>query len=264
MSTTKIPKKVHERITAGLRRYQPIVRKLKERDISEADTVTVVKDMLSDIFGYDKYTELTSEQQIRGTFCDLAVRVGEKVHYLAEVKSAGTSLNENHLRQAVNYGAHHGIEWVLLTNAITWKVYRIKFAQPIDWDEVCCIEMGDVSSRSNDDLTRLYMLCRESVSTDVLKAYHRQSQILNRYVLSELLQAEPALSALRREFRRLFDLKTSNEELHSMLVNLVIKRDAVDGDAPKVAKATVKKALSALSRKQAKVSAPAPLSAGAE
>ncbi len=148
--------------------------------------------------------------------------------------------------------AHHGIEWVLLTNAITWKVYRIKFAQPIDWDEVCCIEMGEISSRSADDLAKLYMLCRESVSTDVLKAYHRQAQILNRYVLAELVQSEPLLSILRREFRRLFDLKTSNEEIHSMLVNLVIKRDAVDGDSPKTAKATVRRAVSGLSRKQAK------------
>lgn len=96
----RLPKKVHDRLVAGLRRYQPIVRKLAARDISEADTVTVIKDILSDVFGYDKYAELTSEQQIRGTFCDLAIKVGEKVHYLCEVKSAGTSLNDNHLRQA--------------------------------------------------------------------------------------------------------------------------------------------------------------------
>ncbi|MBA3512298.1 type I restriction enzyme HsdR N-terminal domain-containing protein [Sphingomonas sp.] len=251
-----IPKKVQDRLVAGLRRYQPIVRKLKERDISEADTVTVVKDMLSDIFGYDKYTELTSEQQIRGTFCDLAIRVGEKVHYLAEVKSAGTSLNDNHLRQAVNYGAHHGIEWILLTNAITWKVYRIRFAQPIDWDEVCCFEVGELSSRANDDMAKLFMLCRENVSTDVLKQYHRQSQILNRFVVAELLQSDALLSTLRREFKRLFNMKTSNEELHSMLLNLVIKRDALDGDASKAAKVTVKKAVSTISRKQAKVEPP--------
>lgn len=259
-----IPKRVQDRLVAGLRRYQPIVRKLKERDISEADTVTVVKDMLSDIFGYDKYTELTSEQQIRGTFCDLAIRVGEKVHYLAEVKSAGTSLNDSHLRQAVNYGAHHGIEWILLTNAITWKVYRIRFAQPIDWDEVCCFEFGELSSRSNDDLAKLFMLCRESVSTDVLKAYHRQAQILNRYVVAELLQSDSLLSTLRREFKRLFEMKTSNEELHSMLLNLVIKRDALDGDASKAAKATVKKAVSTISRKQAKASLPPSVNSPAE
>src|SRR5690348_13098541 len=113
MAVTRIPKKVQDRLMAGLRRYQPIVRKLRERDISEADTVTVVKDILADLFGYDKYTELTSEHLIRGTFCDLAIKVGDKVHYLAEVKAAGTTLADNHLRQAVNYGSHHGIEWVL-------------------------------------------------------------------------------------------------------------------------------------------------------
>lgn len=227
----KIPKKVQDRLVAGLRRYQPIVRKLGERDISEADTVTVIKDMLTDIFGYDKYTELTSEQQIRGTFCDLAIKVEGKVHYLAEVKSAGTSLNENHLRQAVNYGAHQGIEWILLTNAIVWKVYRIKFGQPIDWDEVYCFDMAEVSSRSMDDLSKLFMLCRESITSDALDAFHRQAQIVNRYVLSELLQADPVVATLRKEFRRLFDgLKVGDDELRIMLTNDVIKRDALDGD----------------------------------
>jgi predicted type IV restriction endonuclease len=66
-----------------------------------------------------RLTAPTSEQQIRGTFYDLAVKVGDKIRYLTEVKSAGTTLAESHLRQVVNYGAHHGIEWVVLTNAIT-------------------------------------------------------------------------------------------------------------------------------------------------
>lgn len=61
----KIPKKVSDRIVSGVRRYQSIVKKAAERDVSEADTVTIVKDIMSDLFGYDKYAELTSEQQIR-------------------------------------------------------------------------------------------------------------------------------------------------------------------------------------------------------
>lgn len=249
----KIAKKTQDRLVAGLKRYQPIVRKLAERDISEADTVTVIKDMLTDIFGYDKYTELTSEQQIRGTFCDLAIRVEGKIHYLAEVKSAGTTLNDNHLRQAVNYGAHQGIEWILLTNGIIWKIYRIKFGQPIDWEEVYCFDMGALSSRSQDDLSKLYMLCRESISTDALQAYHKQAQILNRYVISELVQSDAVVGALRKELRRLFDgLKTTDEELRILLTNDVIKRDAIDGDAPKAAKALVKKVTGALARKAAK------------
>lgn len=252
----KISKKTHDRLVAGLRRYQPIVRKLAERDISEADTVTVIKDMLCDIFGYDKYAELTSEQQIRGTFCDLAVRVEGKIHYLAEVKSAGTTLNESHLRQAVNYGAHEGIEWVILTNAIVWKIYRIKFAQPIDWEEVYCFDMGALSSRSADDLAKIAMLCRESISTDALQAFHKQAQILNRYVLAELLLSDAVVGTVRKELRRLFDgLKTSDDELRILLANDVIKRDTLDGDVPKAAKALVRKAGQAIARRAAKDSA---------
>lgn len=252
----KLAKKTQDRLVAGLKRYQPIVRKLAERDISEADTVTVIKDMLTDIFGYDKYAELTSEQQIRGTYCDLAIRVDGKVHYLAEVKSAGTTLNDNHLRQAVNYGAHHGIEWIILTNAIIWKVYRIKFGQPIDWDEVYCFDMGAISARSQEDLAKLGMLCRENISTDALQAYHKQAQILNRFVIAELMQSDAVVGALRKELRRLFDgLKTSDEELRVFLTNDVIKRDAIDGDAPKAAKAMVKKANGALAKRAAKAAA---------
>jgi hypothetical protein len=252
MSSVKIPKKVQDRLVASLKRYQPIVRRLAERDISEADTVTVIKDMLTDIFGYDKYLELTSEQQIRGTFCDLAIKVDGKVHYLAEVKSAGTTLNDNHLRQAVNYGAHHGIEWILLSNAITWKVYRIKFSQPIDWEEVYCFDMSVLSSRSGEDLAKLFMLCRESISSDALQEFHRQAQILNRYVIAELLMGDAIVGALRKEMRRLFDgVKTSDEELRTLLSNEVIKRDTLDGEAPKTAKTAVKRAITALAKKQA-------------
>lgn len=253
--TLKIAKRTQDRLVAGLKKYQPIVRKLAERDISEADTVTVIKDMLTDIFGYDKYTELTSEQQIRGTFCDLAIRVEGKIHYLAEVKSAGTTLNDNHLRQAVNYGAHQGIEWILLTNGIIWKVYRIKFGQPIDWEEVYCFDMGALSTRSADDLGKLAMLCRESISSDALEAFHRQAQIINRYVIAELLLSDANTALLRKELRRLFDIKVTDAELKILLANDVIKRDTLDGDAPKAAKATIKKATNALAKKAAKAAA---------
>jgi hypothetical protein len=253
MAMIKIPKKTQDRLVAGLKRYQPIVGKLRERDISEADTVTVIKDMLTDIFGYDKYTELTSEQQIRGTFCDLAIKVEGKIYYLAEVKSAGTNLNDNHLRQAINYGAHQGIEWIILSNAIEWKIYRIKFGQPIDYEEVFSFDVTKLSSRSSDDLSKLFMLCRESISSDSLADYHRHAQIVNRYIIAELLQSDAMLAALRRELRKLFDgVRATEEDLLLILTSDVMKRDTIDGDPPKAAKSVVKKAVGALARKAAK------------
>jgi hypothetical protein len=249
----KIAKKTQDRLAAGLKKYQRIVRQIAERDVSEADTVTVIKDMLSEIFGYDKYEELTSEQQIRGTFCDLAIRVEGKVHYLAEVKSAGTNLSENHLRQAVNYGAHEGIEWIILTNSVEWRIFRIKFGQPIDWEEVCSFNITELSMRSQDDVEKLAMLCRESVSSDALDAFHKQAQIVNRFVIAEVLQSEQVISSVRREIRKLFDgIKVTDDQIRIILTNDVIKRDALDGDGPKAAKAMIKKVMAAQARRAAK------------
>lgn len=48
--------------------------------------MTIVKDLLSEVFGFDKYAELTSEL-IRGTYCDLAVKLDGKPRVLIEVKA---------------------------------------------------------------------------------------------------------------------------------------------------------------------------------
>jgi hypothetical protein len=61
----KIPAKVEMRMKDALKRFKPIVEQAKARDVGEADTSTLVKDILSDLFGYDKYSEITAEQQIK-------------------------------------------------------------------------------------------------------------------------------------------------------------------------------------------------------
>ena len=63
---------------------------------------------------------------------------------------------------------------------------------------------------------------------------------------------------LRKEFRRLFEgMKVGDEELRMLLANEVIKRDTIDGDAPKAAKTMVKRASNALAKKLAPKPEPA-------
>jgi ribosomal protein L12E/L44/L45/RPP1/RPP2 len=100
------------------------------------------------------------------------------------------------------------------------------------------------------------MLCRESISSDALAEYHRQAQIVNRYVVAELLQTDAVIAVIRRELRRLFDtVKVSEEEIRVILTNDVLKRDTLDGELPKEAKAMVKKAATTLAKRQAKAAA---------
>ena len=66
----KITKKTEERIKTGIAKFRKVLEIAKERDLNESDTVAIITDMLAEVFGYDKYLEVTSELAIRGTYCD--------------------------------------------------------------------------------------------------------------------------------------------------------------------------------------------------
>ena len=248
-----VPKKLIDRASNSLRNYQKIAESHRSRDVSEADTVTLVKDILADVFGYDKYSELTSEQQIRGTFCDLAVKIDGKIRYLIEVKAAGVTLNDNHIRQAINYAVHQGVEWVILTNAVCWRLYRIKFAQPVDAEEVVSIDFLALGTKSEEDQRRIFLFSREGLATNAMNLYHQHASILNPYTVAQVLMQEPTVSALRREIRKLFpDIKVSVEELTAMLQRGVLKREVQEGESVSAAAARVKKAGGKLARQSTK------------
>jgi hypothetical protein len=234
-----LPKKISERIVLGIKKYQPLLQSARSRDVGEADTVTIIKDMLSDIFGYDKYSEVTSEFAIRGTYCDLAIKFDNKLATLIEAKAIGIDLKEQHVKQAVDYAANQGIDWVILTNGNLWKVYKLIFSKPIDKELVVEIDFLQINSRLEKDIEKLYLLCKEGWLKSALGAYHTQQQALSRYFVGSILQTEPVLDVIRRELRRVSpDVKIDNEEIRQVLVNEVLKRDVVEGE--KVVEATKK------------------------
>lgn len=252
----KLPKKFVERIGASLKKYQRISTAQQKSDVAEADTVTLVKDILADVFGYDKYEELTSEHQIKATYCDLAVKIGGKLRLLVEVKSAGSSLAENHLRQVIDYGAHQGIHWVVLTNAVEWRLVRIYVANQISHEEVCRIVLGNLNPKSEDHLQQLFLFAKEGMSIDAMDAFHQHAQLFNRFTIAAIVRSEPVVNVVRRELRRLFpDVKVDNENLQAMIENEVIKREALEGEKAKEAATRIKKAVGKLERAKKKVGA---------
>src|SRR3990170_4864272 len=148
----KLPKKAADRIASGLKRFQAILTSAKASDINESDTVVVVMDVLQDIFGYDKYAEITSEHMIRSTFCDLAVKLDGTLAFLIEVKAIGLELKEQHIKQAVDYAANQGCEWVALTNGVSWRVYRVTFSKPIEHELVVDFDLLALNSRNAEHI----------------------------------------------------------------------------------------------------------------
>jgi hypothetical protein len=238
-----IPKRVSERLAAGIKKFQPVLAAAKARDVGEADTVTIIKDMLSDVFGYDKYSELTSEFAIRGTFCDLATKIDGALQTLIEVKAIGLELKDSHVKQAIDYAANQGVDWVLLTNGICWRIYRLTFAKPIDQELVVDIDFSTLSPRSEKDLELLYLWCKEGWQRSVLGEYHTQKQALSRFFVGAMLQTEPVLEVIRRELRRLSpDVRIDTEQIKAVLQKEVIKREVIEGDKAEEAQKKIAKA----------------------
>jgi len=164
---------------SAVKNFQPILVTQKTRDVNEPDTVRIVTEMLTEIFGYDKFSEITAEHAIRGTFCDLATQIDGAIQLLIEVKAIGIELKDAHVKQAVDYAANKGVDWVVLTNAVTWRVYKVIFGKPIDHELVYEIDFIDFDTKKDDQLELLYVLTREGWVKSLLKELNEQRQALS-------------------------------------------------------------------------------------
>lgn len=226
---SNIPAKVQERLVNGLKRIQPIVLSAYKRDVNEADTVVIILETLSEIFGFDKFNEITREHAIRGTFVDLAIKLDGKLQLLIEAKAVGLDLKEMHLRQAIDYAANQGVEWVVLSNGRVWQIYHVTFGKPIDYDLVAEFNILEMNVKKPDDLSTLFLLSREGMTKSVLEEHHTQAQATNKYILAATVLSSPVLDVMRRELRRLNPgVKIDAQEIGELLREEVFKREVVE------------------------------------
>ena len=239
----KLPKKATARIAAGLKRFHPVLTAAKSRDVNESDTVVIIRDLLQEIFGYDKYAEITSEHMIRGTFCDLAVKLEGTLAFLIEAKAIGLDLKEQYVKQAVDYAANQGVEWVMLTNGATWKVYKVSFSKPIAHELVVDLDLLAMNPRNSEDIELLGLLAKEGWQKAHLGDYHAERQALSRFTLGALLLSDSILEVLRREIRRLSpEVRIDTAEIKGALETEVLKREVLEGEKAEAARKQVAKA----------------------
>ncbi|HUT59296.1 MAG TPA: type I restriction enzyme HsdR N-terminal domain-containing protein [Phycisphaerae bacterium] len=248
-----IPKKVTDRFIKAVPQYQKVLQVARNRDVNESDTVSILNDILGDVFGYDKYVEVTSEFAIRGTYCDLAMKVDDKVQFLVEAKAIGTDLKDNHVRQAIDYGANQGVQWVILTNGVEWRLYRIRFEKPVNFEVVCAFDFMSLNPRNGKDQELLFLLSKEGLKRNAREGFYERVQAVNRYVIGGLILSDRVLTTLRRELRKMADgLKVDVEEIEQLLRGEVLKRDVVEGEEAEAAQVAVKKLHKKVARRRTK------------
>lgn len=251
-----IPAKVSARLTDGVKRFKPIIAKGRDKDINESDTVTIISDILSEVFGYDKYTEITSEFAIKKTYCDLAIKIDGQPRLLIEAKAAGLNLKEQFIKQAVDYGFNSGIEWVVLTNSVKWMVYKIIFGKPASSELVYEFDFTEINPKKEADLEFLYYLTKEAMiktGKTSLDEYRSHKQILNKFVVSQILVSDPVLDAIRKIVKKISpETKSTNDEISHIIADEIIKRDVLDDEQIIQAKKMVTKAMNTAAKSTAK------------
>lgn len=241
-----IPSKTATRIATGLKKFQPILVSARSRDVNESDTVVIVTDLLQEVFGYDKFNDVTSEYMIRGTYIDLAIKLEGELKLLIEVKAIGLELKDSFVKQAVDYAANQGVEWVVLTNGVIWRIYKVIFAKPIDFEVVVEYNLCELNPKNSDHLGLAWLLAKESWPKARLDEYRSQKQALSRFTIAAILLSEPITKAIQRETKRISPgIKIEIEAIKQVLRNEVLKREVIEGEKAESAKKVVARSLRA-------------------
>ena len=245
----QLPKRSIERFSKSIGKFQKVLKKAKDRDVNESDTVSIVTDILADVFGYDKYLEVTSEFAIKSTYCDLAIKIDGNIEFLIEVKAIGIDLKDNHLSQVVNYAANHGTQWIILTNGLIWEIYKIRFERPIGCDLVCTIDFPEIIAKKKEDQEKLFIICKEGLNKGARKDFFEKVQSVNRFVAGALIRNDAVVNVIRKELRKMSPgIKVDNMEIGKLLQSEVLKRDVIDGEEAMKAMKRVKRFYNKVSR----------------
>jgi hypothetical protein len=251
--------KVAQRISMGLKKFQPILEAARARDVNESDTVVMVTDLLHEVFGYEKYADITSEHMIRSTFCDLAIKIDGRLSLLIEVKAIGTDLKDLHVEQAVDYAANQGCDWVALTNGVCWRVFKVIFGKPIEHELVVDLDVLALKHRSETDIELAALLAKEGWQKERLGEYQSQRQALSRFTIGAVILTDPVVDVIRRQLRRVSpDARIECDEIVKVLQEEVLKRDVLEGEKATSAKRLVTRAANRSLRSKVKECEPTP------
>ena len=228
-ATRPMPKweaETRERLKSAVRRFSRPLADLVERDANEGDTRLLVTDFLCEGFGFDKYTDLTTEYQVKGEFADYGVRIDRELIAFIEVKRIATKLAAKHLRQVEMYAVNEGVEWVILTNGAVWQVYHLTGGLPVVIDLALEVDLlaEEPSSRKANSL---FYLTRESLKRRQIDELWKVKRATSPQSLADVLVSDAVVEEIRKELRRQTGQNVDPAELVRLLRAGVLRPDCL-------------------------------------
>jgi len=215
-----------ERMKGAIKKFSKPLTDLVARDANEGDTRLLVTDMLCEGFGFDKYSELTTEYRVKGEFADYGIRLDKDLLGFLEVKRVTTRLAAKHLRQVETYAVNEGVEWVILTSGVVWQVYHITGGLPIIVD--LALEVDLLSEETTTQkASQLYYLTKESLRRRQIDALWQAKRATSPKSLARVLCSENVVTAIRKEVKRTTGQAVTDAEIVKLLNETVLRPECL-------------------------------------
>ncbi|MED5277996.1 MAG: hypothetical protein VYD86_02670 [Verrucomicrobiota bacterium] len=229
----KIPHKIQERIKAALRRFKPLLKAARERDAGRADTATLALDLLSELFGYDRYTEITSELDNKESVFDFSIQTEGQPRMLVRVSPIGMAPDDRYLLATAQYAQMNGVDWIIMTNGIAWQVHHVEDvgANAPETPVVLAFDLLQMQPGREAHLGTIHLLTREGHEKAGLSHFKLRLEMTNRHYLGAMVLSDAVVASVRRELQKLNpDLRVTPAELRENLAKGVLRPDIVQSN----------------------------------
>lgn len=148
--------------------------------LSKNGVLSYVKDVLSEIFGYQK-NEIISD--LNTDFFDIALTIDEKIVYMIKCFPSDVNLGRiygfyNPSEEEIKYCAANKINWIIFTNGIKWYTLAISFnknGHNKEYFPYHSVDILSISYTSEYDIESIAIIAKEGV-----KSSYRRKVLLDR------------------------------------------------------------------------------------
>jgi len=204
------------------------LEKCRKAEMKETPTRTIFIDPMLEALGWDvkdlDEVELESPT-IDGKSVDYALKINNKPVVFVEAKPLGDSLtNVKAITQVIGYAASAGVEWCILTNGSTYKVYRSteKAEAPEKLLFEVSIEQDKSKGKSTQEIAeQLMRFSKDSIAQGVLD--EMGEQVFTRGKVKKALDKlflNPPLKLINLLKKHIEDKSLKNEQIKSALKSI--------------------------------------------
>lgn len=175
---------IKNRLKKNLAKYQSLLSDPRTYN----GMLSKVKDMLSEIFGYEQ-KEIISGNSIQ--FFDIAVKINKRFIYM--IKCLPIDVNLNNIwtsyrpsSQEIEYSFINKVNWIIFTNGIEWQIFAASFKKTgYKIEFLASFNILSVSYTNKNDIEKLAIVAKEGVKS----SFHKK--VLRNQHLYERAQKEP-------------------------------------------------------------------------